>query len=96
MIPKEARQQLACDRYLAAHPELAEEIRELDSREQQQQVLWAMEDAAGDLGLEPWEYVLELIADSPEALAAMREEVHREVAEALGMGWEEYRQLNEL
>lgn len=94
MTPTDARQQLAYDRYLAANPELAQDIQALDAREQQQQVQWAFEDAAQSKGLEPWEYVLELVADSPEALAAMREEVHREVAEALGMSWEDYRELN--
>ncbi|WP_263262059.1 DUF6388 family protein [Pseudomonas sp. RIT-PI-S] len=96
MLPTDARQQLAYDRFLALNPELAEEIRDLDAREQQQQVQWAFEDAAQNAGLEPWEYVLELTAESPEALAAMREEVHREVAEALGMSWDDYRELNGL
>jgi hypothetical protein len=96
MTPIDARQQLAHERYLAAHPELAEEIRDLDAREQQQQVQWAFEDEAQSRGLEPWEYVLELAANSPEELAAMREEVHKEVAEALGMSWEDYRELNGL
>ena len=96
MSPIDARQQLAHDRYLATHPELAEEIRQLDAREQQQQVQWAFEDAAQSQGLEPWEYVLELTAQSPEELASLREGVHREVAQALGMPWEAYKSLNEL
>jgi hypothetical protein len=94
MNPTDARQQLACDRYLAANPQLAEEIQGLSAREQQQQVAWALEDTAQSKGLEPWEYVLELVADSPEALATMREEVHQQVAEALGMSWADYRELN--
>lgn len=37
-----------------------------------------------------------MIAETPEQLQAMRLETHREVAEALGMGWEEYCQFNEI
>ncbi|PVZ13814.1 MULTISPECIES: DUF6388 family protein [unclassified Pseudomonas] len=96
MIAKQDRQQAALDAYLAQHPQLAEEIASLSEAEQQQQVQWAFEDAADDRGLQPWEYALELIAESPEQLRDMRLETHREVAEALGMSWEEYCQFNEL
>ncbi|MBD1552335.1 DUF6388 family protein [Pseudomonas typographi] len=96
MIAKENRHQAALDRYLAQHPELAEEIAALSEPEQRQQIEWAFEDAAGERGLQAWEYALELIAESPEALAVMRLETHREVAEALGMSWEEYCQFNDV
>ncbi|QXH58350.1 DUF6388 family protein [Pseudomonas maumuensis] len=96
MIAKEARQTLALQRFAEANPQLLEEVRELDAREQAQQIEWAFEDAAQELGLEPWEYALQLIAESPEQLQAMRLETHREVAEALGMVWEEYCQFNEI
>ena len=36
------------------------------------------------------------VAETPEQLQAMRLETHREVAEALGMEWEEYCQFNEI
>ena len=96
MIAKEARQALALQRFAEAHPQLLEEIRELDAREQAQQIQWAFEDAAQEQGVEPWELALQLIAQSPEELQVMRLEVHREVAEALGMSWEEYCQFNEI
>ncbi|MDF9617597.1 DUF6388 family protein [Pseudomonas entomophila] len=96
MIAKEARQALALQRFAEANPQLLEEIRELDAREQAQQIEWAFEDAAQEQGVEPWEYALQLIAESPEQLQAMRLETHREVAEALGMEWEEYCQFNEI
>ncbi|MDH0302121.1 MULTISPECIES: DUF6388 family protein [unclassified Pseudomonas] len=96
MIAKEARQVLALQRFAEANPQLIEEIRELDAREQAQQIEWAFEDAALEQGIEPWEYALRLIAESPEQLRVMRLEVHREVAEALGMPWEEYCQFNEI
>ncbi|MFV3382566.1 MULTISPECIES: DUF6388 family protein [Pseudomonas] len=96
MIAKEARQALALQRFAEANPQLLEEIRELDAREQAQQILWAFEDAAQEQGVEPWELALQLIAQSPEELQIMRLEVHREVAQALGMSWEEYCQFNEI
>ena len=96
MIAKEARQALALQRFAEANPQLLEEIREVDAREQAQQILWAFEDAAQEQGVEPWELALQLIAQSPEELQIMRLEVHREVAQALGMSWEEYCQFNEI
>lgn len=96
MIAKEHRQTLALQRFADANAQLVEEISGLDAREQAQQIQWAFEDAAQEQGLQAWEFALELIADSPEDLALMRLETHREVAEALGMSWEEYCYFNEL
>lgn len=96
MIPKQQRQDVALEKFLEQHPDLRDEIQVLNAKEQKEQTLWALEDAAEEQGLEPWELVLELIATSPEELKIMRLEVHQEVAEALGMDWDEYRQLNEL
>ena len=96
MIAKEARQALALQRFAEANPHLLDEMRELDAREQAQQMQWAFEDAAQEQGIEPWELALQLIAESPEQLRVMRLETHREVAEALGMAWEEYCQFNEI
>lgn len=96
MIPKQQRQDVALEKFLEQHPDLRDEIQVLNAKEQKEQTLWALEDAAEEQGLEPWELVLELIATSPEELKIMRLEVHQEVAEALGMDWAEYRQLNEL
>ncbi|MBD8574187.1 hypothetical protein IFR09_04650 [Pseudomonas syringae] len=83
-------QQAALSKYLANHPTLKDEISQLSAKEQQQQVQWAFEDSAEEQGIEPWELALELIAESPEQLKSMRLEAHRQVAEALGMDWEEY------
>ncbi|MBA1202024.1 hypothetical protein G7009_09655 [Pseudomonas capeferrum] len=96
MIAREARQDLALQRFAEASPQLLEEIRELDAHEQAQQIQWAFEDAAQEQGLEPWELTLQLVAESADDLRAMRLEVHREVAEALGMEWAEYCRCNEL
>ncbi|NBA95927.1 DUF6388 family protein [Pseudomonas sp. R5(2019)] len=96
MIPKESRQEVALQRFVAARPAMQEEISQLSAKEQQQQIQWAFEDEAEEQGVEPWDLALQLIAESPEELAAMRLEVHREVAEALGLGWEEYCSFNDI
>lgn len=96
MIAKEARSQLALDTFAASNPQLLDEIKDLSPKDQQQQIQWAFEDQADEQGLEPWELTLELIATSPEELKAMRLEVHQEVAETLGMSWEEYCSFNEI
>ena len=96
MIPKESRNELALDTFIKEHPHLIEEMKELSHEDRQQQILWAFEDEAQNRGLETWELALELIARSPEELAAMRREVHQEVAEALDMSWEEYCGFNDI
>lgn len=95
MIAKD-RTQLALEKFAAANPHLLEETSALSPEEQKQQLQWAFDDQAEEQGIEPWELTLELIAKDPEELKAMRREVHQEVAEALGMSWEEYCSFNEI
>lgn len=87
---------MAIEKFKAANPTLLEEIQTLSPKEQEQQIEWAFEDEAESRGLEPWELALELIAQNPEELKAMRIETHRDVADALGMSWEEYCGFNEI
>ncbi|WP_407310429.1 DUF6388 family protein [Pseudomonas sp. nanlin1] len=96
MIAKEDRHEAAIAKFLALKPDLKEEIQDLEPGEQQQQIEWAFEDEAQSQGFEPWEWTLELIAQSPAELEAMRREVHQEAAETLGMAWNEYCQLNDI
>lgn len=96
MIPKESRNEVALAKFAEQHPELLDEIKALSPHEQQQQIQWAFEDEAQTQGVEVWELTLQLVAQTPEELHAMRLEVHQEVAEALGMPWQEYCELNEL
>lgn len=96
MIAKESRNELALARFLDANPHLREETQALSPTEQAQQFQWAFEDEAQAQGIEPWELTLRLVAQTPEELHAMRLEVHREVAEALGMDWQEYCSFNEI
>ncbi|NER60769.1 hypothetical protein G3435_13820 [Pseudomonas sp. MAFF212428] len=96
MIAKESRQAVALERFAQANPQLLEEIAGLSAHEQQQQIQWAFEGQADEQGVQPWELALQLIAESPEELRQMRLEVHREVAEALGLSWQEYCEFNEI
>ena len=84
----------ALAKYLVSNPALQDEIKDLSPQEQKQQTQWAFEDEAEALGIETWEYTLQLIAESPEQLKSMRLDAHRQVAEALGMDWAEYCELN--
>lgn len=84
----------ALAKYLVSNPTLQDEIKDLSPQEQKQQTQWAFEDEAEALGIETWEYTLQLIAESPEQLKSMRLDAHRQVAEALGMDWAEYCELN--
>jgi hypothetical protein len=86
----------ALAKYLSTHPTLKDEISQLSAAEQKQQLQWAFEDEAESQGIEPWELALELIAESPEQLKQMRLEAHSQVAEALGMDWDEYCELNDI
>jgi hypothetical protein len=96
MIPKELHQQVALERFAQANPQLLEEIAGLSAHEQEQQIKWAFESEADEQGIQPWELALQLIAETPEELQAMRLDVHREVAEALGLSWQDYCEFNEI
>ena len=96
MIAKEFRQAAALERFVQANPQLVAEIAALSEAEQQQQIQWAFEDEAQEQGIEPWELTLRFIAESPEELQSLRLEVHREVAQTLGLSWEEYCNFNEI
>jgi len=86
----------ALAKYIVTNPVLQAEIQDLSPEEQKNQTLWAFEDEAESQGIETWELALQFIADSPEQLKEMRLAAHRQAAEALGMDWDEYRDLNEL
>ncbi|MDB6049405.1 MAG: hypothetical protein JWR17_2151 [Pseudomonas sp.] len=86
----------ALAKYITTNPGLLDEIKDLSPEEQKQQIQWAFEDEAEDQGIEPWELTLQFVAESPEQLKAMRLETHTSAAEALGMDWDEYRELNDI
>ncbi|MDY7559818.1 DUF6388 family protein [Pseudomonas sp. 10B1] len=86
----------ALAKYITTNPGLQEEIKDLSPEEQKQQTQWAFEDEAEDQGIEPWELALQLVAENPEQLKAMRLEAHTQVAQTLGMDWAEYCELNDI
>ncbi|CAD0264238.1 conserved hypothetical protein [Pseudomonas veronii] len=61
-------------------------------REHQRLVVFA--EAARSRGLEVDEFVIRLVAESPEQANEWRLEQHHKIAAALGIDWDEYRQLN--
>lgn len=63
-------------------------------REQQRCVVFA--DAARSRGVEVDEFVIRLIAESPEQANEWRLDQHRKIAAALGIDWDEYKQLNRI
>jgi hypothetical protein len=86
----------ALAKYIVTNSVLQAEIQDLSPEEQKNQTLWAFEDEAESQGIETWELALQFIADSPEQLKEMRLAAHQQAADALGMDWDEYRELNEL
>ncbi|WP_448145328.1 DUF6388 family protein [Pseudomonas silesiensis] len=63
-------------------------------REQQRCVVFVK--AAKSHGLEVDEFVIRLMADSPEQAQVWRLDQQRKVAAALGIDWDEYKQLNRI
>lgn len=87
---------VALAKYLETNPGLRDEIKDLSEKDQQDQIKWAFEDEAEDQGIETWELALQLTVDDPEQLKRLRVEAHQQAAEALGMDWAEYRELNDI
>ncbi|MDD1968903.1 DUF6388 family protein [Pseudomonas sp. NPDC090203] len=86
----------ALAKYIVTNPTLQAEIQQLSPTEQQQQILWAFEDEAEDLGIPTWDLALQFIAETPEQLKEMRLAAHKEAAEALDMDWDDYCELNDV
>ncbi|MEE3924008.1 DUF6388 family protein [Pseudomonas viridiflava] len=101
------RYQAAHDRYFANNPRAAAEIESvsikmLDNlgitmeewRKTQRYLVFAK--AAEAYSFEVDEFVIHLMAESPEQAHAWRLERQRQLAEALGIPWDEYKQLNRI
>ncbi|OLF53218.1 DUF6388 family protein [Pseudomonas chlororaphis] len=97
----------ALQRFLAAHPQLREELDHLNPLAAQargetlqqyraERLHEAFEAEAERQGLFAWELSLQLTTADARELAARRLEVHREVAEMAGMSWAEYCELHNL
>ncbi|WP_426139586.1 DUF6388 family protein [Pseudomonas sp. DWP3-1-2] len=107
MTQTEHPHQIALARFLAAHPQLQDELDHLNPLAAQaagvtaqayrdERLHEAFEEEAQRLGFFAWELTLQLTAESPEAFDAQRREVHKEVAEMAGMQWAQYCELHGL
>ena len=65
-----------------------------DYRDQQRIAVFA--EAAQKLGLDTDEFVIRLVAESPEQAQEWRERRHRRIADALGLEWDEYLKMNRI
>lgn len=98
---------LALDIFLNQPPELRAELdtlnplaaqakKETMAQYRAERLHEAFEAEAEARNLFAWELTLQLVAQSPQAFEAQRLEVHREVAQMAGLGWDEYCQLHGL
>lgn len=99
--------QRALDRFLSEHPQVATQLDTLNPLAAQakgetlaqyraERLHEAFEAEAERQNLFAWELTLKLTAESSEAFEAQRLEVHKEVAQMAGLGWEEYCRLHDL
>ncbi len=107
MSPPGDNHQLALDRFLNEHPDVAAELNTLNPLAAQakgetlaqyraERLHEAFEAEAELQGLFAWELTLKLTTDSSEDFEALRLEVHKEVAQMAGLSWVEYCQLHDL
>ncbi len=94
-LTQEQRHEQALEKYILDVPDLKEEIKDLSSDDQKDQIQWAFEDEAEAQGLQPWELTLKYTS-TPEEFEAKRLELHKEAAEVLGVKWDEYCEMNNL
>ena len=103
----ENRYKLALERFFSENPRILAELESTDPAEiealgvsveeyqlQRRSVFFAQ--AAERLGLDVDEFVIRLVADSPEQAHLWRLDRNRQTASALGIEWEEYKQLNRI
>ncbi|AYF49238.1 DNA repair protein [Pseudomonas fluorescens] len=106
MSPPGDNHQLALDRFLNEHPDVAMQLDTLNPLAAQakgetlaqyraERLHEAFEAEAEKQGLFAWELTLKLTSDSSEVFEAQRREVHKEVAQMAGLSWHEYCQLHD-
>lgn len=103
----ENRYQAARDRFFAENPRALNHIESVnpavieecgitvDEYCEQQRIL-VFAEAARSRGLEVDEFVIFLVSESPEQANEWRLDQHRKVADALGIDWAEFKQLNRI
>lgn len=103
----ENRYQVARDKFFSENPRALTQIESVkpavieacgmtvdEYREQQRMVVFA--EAARSRRLEVDEFVIRLVAESPEQAYEWRLDQHRKIANLLGIDWDEYKQLNRI
>ncbi|MBK5397467.1 hypothetical protein JFU47_12245 [Pseudomonas sp. TH39(2020)] len=103
----EKRYSVARDKFFADNPRALAEIESVrpnvieacgmtvdEYRQQQRCVFFAA--AAKSHGLEVDEFVIRLVAESPEQAQEWRLDRQRKVAKVLGIEWDDYKQLNRI
>ncbi|MBV1813455.1 hypothetical protein KTT58_11970 [Pseudomonas viridiflava] len=99
------RYRAAHDKYFANNPRAVAEIESVNLKMLENigvtleewrinQRYLAFAKAAEAYGLEVDEFVIRLVAESPEQAQAWRLERHRKTADNLGISWDDYKQLN--
>jgi hypothetical protein len=107
MLTLEDRYTAARDKFFAENPQAMREIEAVSAEEiegsgmtveeyRSQQRLQVFAEAAKKRGIELDEFVIHLVAQSPQQAQEWRIERHRKMAEVLGSSWEEYKDLNRI
>ncbi|MEE1921562.1 DUF6388 family protein [Pseudomonas sp. 148P] len=103
----EDRYAAAHEKFFAEHPEAQVEVESADVREVealgvtmeqycQQKRYEVFSKAARRRGLDLDEFVIWLVADSPQQAHEWRLRTHRRMADALGIEWNEYKEMNRI
>lgn len=103
----EERYEAAQERFFLDHPEAQAEVELVDVREIealgvtmedycQQRRYEVFSKTAKRRGLDLDEFVIWLVAESPQQAQEWRLRRHRQLADALGIEWSEYRKLNHI
>lgn len=103
----EDRYAAAHEKFFAEHPETQAEVESADVREVealgvtmeqywQQKRYEVFSKAARRRGLDLDEFVIWLVADSPQQAHEWCLRSHRRMADALGIEWNEYREMNRI
>jgi hypothetical protein len=101
------RYRIACERFLEKHPAVKIKLNSLNpavaecidisiDKLRELELNKELEKEAQFLGIDSVELVMKYAADSEEEFKIMQKEHYKKIAETLGIGWEEFCELNNL
>ncbi|AGZ38141.1 DUF6388 family protein [Pseudomonas aeruginosa] len=107
MLTFENRYDAARNKYFAENPQAMKKIEAVSAgvieacgmtveEYRQVQRVRVFAEAAERRGIELDEFVIQLVAESPQQAQEWRIQRHRQMADALGIDWSEYRAMNQL